>query len=226
MKEHVVMKKSYGFLIVSVFIFLLNASLFSESDSPGATARKLPLFEGGVKGGLSMASFFWTGDHGWNNSTMFAFLPALWGFCDVNLTDTVGIELNAGYAGKGCSVDASDGYLHWYYHYLDFPVFIKWQTQDPSMRFYASAGGYFSKLLSGSYDFGVSGSSYFDGKGAMTIGTNDSPTFMHPYDYGLLFEFRFTVSLSPAMEFTPPEEYGGSRGALNSGIMLIAGYKL
>ena len=231
------MKKFLAAGFIFTLLLVYNNGLSQEMTNGKTNQITLPVFEIGIKGGLSMAGFFWTGDNGWNNSTMFVFMPVIWAVTTWNITESIALQLEGGYCGKGSSIDASDGFAHWYYHYFDFPVFIKFQQIDGDMRFYAGAGGYFAKTIAGFYDFNVPRDSYFLGKGDMTISESGAQTNLKPYDYGLVFncgiqnyhwvfEFRFTISLSSVMEFTPPVIYGDTRGALNSGIILTAGYTL
>jgi hypothetical protein len=113
--------------------------------------------------------------------------------------------------GKGCV--ASD----------DHGSFLKWPWP-----------AYF---LGGRYDFstGVTG---WDGTGSLTSGDSDSPTVVRPLDCGALIvvgmesknwqgEMRFSIGLLKSMDFTPPADFNstGERGALNSGIDLLVGYK-
>jgi len=189
-----------------------------------------------VKGGLALPSFFWTGDSDWNQATMFAIQGEAYVYSCLNLSSTFGVELEAGYRGKGCSVDASDGYAHWYMDYLEVPLWAKWSVREgANLAFYGGLGGYAAWFLGGRYDFstGVSG---LDGSGRLISGTADDPTVVRPFDCGALLvaggesnkiclEFRFSVSFIPSLEFTPPSTFGGERGALNGGIDLLVGYR-
>jgi hypothetical protein len=224
--------KQTRFLGALVIVFALAASAPVAAQEGGPR-----LFDFGVKGGLSLPTFFWTGDTGWNDSTMFVLQGEAYAYGVVNLTPSFGIEVDGGYRGKGCSVDASDGYAHWYMDYLELPVWAKWSSGDgQGFSVYGGIGGYAAWFLGGRYDFatGVGG---LDGKGKLTSGTADDPKVVRPLDYGVLLvvggesrriivELRFSVSVVPSMEFTPPAEFGGARGSLNSGIDLLLGYHL
>ena len=204
---------------------------------PRNSALRRPL-DFGVKGGLSLPTFFWTGDNSWNDVTNFAIQGEAYAFACVNVNPRFGVEIEAGYRGKGCSVDASDGYVHWYMDYLEVPVWAKFSApMGRNLSLYGGIGGYAAWFLGGRYNFstGVSG---LNGSGSLSGGTTDDPTVVRPQDYGVLlvggvqlgrvlFELRFSVSVVPSLEFTPPPDVGGdARGALNSGIDLLIGYSI
>jgi hypothetical protein len=220
---------------LSVAIFI--AFSLGTSASLAAQAGEPRLLDFSVKGGLSLPTFFWTGDNSWNDVTMFALQGEAYAYGSVNITPGFGVEVDAGYRGKGCSVDASDGYAHWYMDYLELPVWAKWSSRV-GQRFsaYAGVGGYLAWCLGGRYDFSTEVSG-LDGAGRLTVGTADDVTVVRPMDYGvlfvvggesrhMLFEVRFSVSVVPSMEFTPPPTFGDARGSLNSGIDLLLGYRI
>jgi len=226
------MKKGRLFMAVVVAIILVAEPLAAQEGSASGQAGSL---EFGVKGGLSLASFFWTGDLGWNSSTMFAFMPEAFAFARVGLSDGFGIQLDAGYHGNGCSVDASDGYAHWYMHYLELPIWARWNTGDDDFNLYAGVGAYLAWFLGGSYDI-ATGYADFDGSGSLTQGTIGQVDVVRAMDYGVLFvlgvetgrtiyELRFPIGIVTAIEFTPPLDFGGTRGVLNSGFDIIVGYR-
>lgn len=201
-----------------------------------AQAGKPPLLELGAKGGLALASYFWTGDAGWNESTMFVLQGEALIAADLKLSPTFGVTLEAGYHGKGCSVDASDGYAHWYLDYFELPVWAKWSERTENSILYGGIGGYAAWFLGGRHVFstGVPG---LDGSGGLSAGVADDPTIVKPFDYGALFlvgggsrgmrfELRFSVGAIPCIEFTPPASFGSSRACLNSGFDLLVGYSL
>lgn len=217
---------------------LLSLLVLVAGLAPAAALEGAPrLFEYGVKGGISLPSFFWTGDDGWNQVTMFAFQTEAYAYGCLNLSPSFGVVLEAGYRGKGCSVDASDGYLHWYMDYLELPLWAKWSAREgEDFCAYGGLGGYAAWFLGGRYDFST-GVSSLDGSGSLSTGAADDPTVVRPFDCGLLLvagleakrlilELRFSVGVLNSLDFTPPSEFGGSRGALNSGIDLLVGYRL
>ncbi len=221
----------------SLPVILLVAAVLSAGAPLVAQGISPRLLDFGVKGGLALPSFFWTGDAGWNQSTVFALQGEAYAYACANLQPDFGIEVEAGYRGKGCSVEASDGHAKWYMDYFEVPLWAKWSARmDENSSFYGGIGGYMAWFLGGRYDFstGVSG---LDGVGKLSKGTAGDVTVVRPLDYGFLlvaggeagrmtFEGRFSVSIVKSMEFAPPSEFGGARGALNSGIDLIAGYRL
>lgn len=211
---------------------ILACALIPAAAQAGAPGR----FEFGVKGGLALPSFFWTGDAGWNQSTMFAFQGAAYGYACANFSGALALQVEAGYAGKGCSVDASDGYARWYMDYVDVPVWVKFSMREGrGNNYYGGLGGYFSYFLGGRYDFST-GEPGLDGKGSLTSGTAESPTVVRPRDFGallvcgvegdhLIVEFRMPIAVVNSMEFTPPSVFGDARGSLNSGIAILVGYR-
>jgi hypothetical protein len=224
--------KRRRFTVCLFLIASLGASepLVAQIDAPR-------FLDFGIKGGLSLPTFFWTGDDSWNQVTYFAVQGEAYAFACANLNPRFGIEIDAGYHGKGCSVDASDGYVHWYMDYFEVPVWAKWSARvGRKLSVYGGIGGYAAWFLGGRYDFstGVSG---LDGSGSLSGGTADDPTVVRPQDYGVLlvggvqtggviFELRFSVSVVPSLEFTPPPDFGDARGSLNSGIDLLIGYSI
>ncbi len=192
----------------------------------------------GVKGALALPSFFWTGDTGWNPVTETGIWFAGWAYSSIDLVEGVSLQVEAGYAGKGCRLDASDGSMLWLTHYLEVPAWLKFSYSDPDFSVYAGVGGYYAWFLGGTYDFDVSGSEWI-GSGDLTQGSGEGATIVRPYDFGLLFtlgweigqtvyEFRLPIALMPSIEFTPldPYSFGDYRGALNSGIYIGVGYRL
>jgi hypothetical protein len=217
---------------ILLLVFALAAT--TPCAARGETAR---LFEFGAKGGLAMPSFFWTGDSGWNAATMFAFQAEAYLYVCVNLTPSLGVQIEAGYHGKGCSVDAADGHAHWYMDYVELPVWARWSARETdAFSIYGGIGGYVAWFLGGRYDFST-GASGLDGSGSLARGTENDPTVVRPLDYGILFvagvefgavlfELRFSVGVVPSMDFTPPSQFGGTRGTLNSGLDALVGYRL
>lgn len=216
------------FIIVFALTLAVSTAIAAQVAGP-------KLFEYGVKGGLALPSFFWTGDAGWNEVTMFAVQGEAYAYGTVNLNQGFGIEVDAGYRGKGCSVDATEEYAHWYMDYLELPVWAKWTSRDgQGFSVYGGVGGYAAWFIGGRYDFSAS-SAGLNGAGKLTAGTAEDPTVVRPLDYGVLlvaggeshriiFEVRFSVSVVPSMEFIPTGL--DARGSLNSGIDLLLGYHL
>ncbi len=129
--------------IDSIVIVIVSALALAVSAPLAAQAGEPRLMEFGVKGGLALPSFFWTGDSSWNDSTMFAIQGEVYAYGSVNVTPGFGIEVDGGYRGKGCSVDASDGHVHWYMDYLELPVWAKWSSPiSRDFRVYGGVGGY------------------------------------------------------------------------------------
>ncbi|MBN1685268.1 MAG: hypothetical protein JW852_01370, partial [Spirochaetales bacterium] len=91
--------------------FILNAQAEDTSLAAGRS-----LFDFGLKAAVSLPSFFWLEDNSWNGVTSLAIMPAAWAFVAVNLTDTVAVQVEGGYTGKGCRVSASDGKLLWLFN--------------------------------------------------------------------------------------------------------------
>ena len=215
--------------IILLLITALSLSL------PAAAQNEKSLFEFGVKAGLSLPSFFWLEDAGWNGVTMFAFQGAAWGYSEIKITDTLSIQAELGYNGKGASLDASDGSLKWFFNYIEVPVWFKWIFREPETDYWVGAGGYYGYFFGGLYDFDVANSEWI-GSGKLTSGDSEIITEIRRHDFGLLFtagyengnfvyEFRFPFGLFPVLAFTPQDpSFGGYRKALNSGVMLCIGY--
>jgi hypothetical protein len=214
-----------------VLVFLLAAG--------GAFAQGQKFLDLGVKGGLALPSFIWTGDDGWNDITYFAVQGEVYAFACANLSPTFGIELEAGYRGKGCVVSDDYGnYAKWYMDYLEFPVWAKWTAHAPSgFGIYGGLGGYAAIFLGGRYEFSTGEGGVWDSSGSLSSGDSDSPTLVRPLDCGALLvagmesrhwmgEMRFSFGFLQSMDFTPPPDFGGERGSLNSGIDFLVGYKL
>ena len=224
---------------ILLFLFLLPALpviLSAQSNTPG-NGEEPAAVEFGVKGTLSLPSFFWLEDLSWNQVTMFALQGGFWGHAAFNITEEFAIQAEIGYCGKGASLDASDGSIKWYFDYLEIPVWLKWSVRTPESAFWLGAGGYYGYCLGGRYTFNVPGSEW-NSAGAMTIGSREIISEIRQHDAGLIFiiggeennieyEIKFPVGLIPAIAFTPEDQisYGGYRKALNSGIMLCIGYK-
>jgi hypothetical protein len=215
-------------IAVSVLIIVWSTALVAQE-------RQGPL-EFGIKGGIALPSFFWTGDASWNPATMFAFQGEAFAFACLNLNEGFGVQAEFGYHGKGCSVDASDGYAHWYMDYVELPLWAKWRTGDADFSVYGGVGGYAAYFLGGRYEIST-GDPSFDGSGKLSTGDAEGTNVVRPLDLGLLlaagveagrmiYEFRFSIGVVPSIEFTPPPSFGGSRGSLNSGIDILVGYRL
>jgi hypothetical protein len=231
-EEYTYAMKSHnaGLIIAGVFLIGTLGSAAAQSQAPSR-------FEFGVKGGLALPSFFWTGDNGWNQVTVFAMQAEAYGFACMNFNGKFGIQAEAGYSGKGCKLSASDGYARWYMDYLEVPVWAKWSSRSgPDLNVYGGLGGYAAWFIGGRYDFST-GEPGLDGKGKLERGTADSPTTVRPTDFGVLLvcgmegrhmivEFRMPIGVVKSMQFTPPPVFGGARGSLNSGLGVIVGYRL
>ena len=136
----------------SVSLFVIASLAVSMPLSAQLGARR-PL-DFGVKGGLSLPTFFWTGDNSWNDVTNFAIQGEAYAFACVNVNPRFGVEIEAGYRGKGCSVDASDGYVHWYMDYLEVPVWAKFSApMGRNLSLYGGIGGYAAWFLGRSIQF-------------------------------------------------------------------------
>ena len=225
-------------LVLIVFFALLSSTQSLFSQNTGNNGIEEPtIFEFGVKGALSLPSFFWLEDNSWNGATMFLLQGAAWAYSTINISEDIGIQLEAGYCGKGASLDASDGSLKWRFHYIEIPLLVKWMFRESHMNFWVGSGGYYSYFLGGTYNFDVPGSEW-TGKGKLTTGNNEIITEIRQHDIGLLFtagyasgkfiyELRFPIGLTPVLAFTPEDQitYGRYRKALNSGLMFSVGYR-
>ncbi len=231
-------KKRIIKISLSILLLLLYTQALSAEDLMESGPDQPAFFEAELKAALSLPSFFWLEDNSWNSVTMFALQGAAWACAEFNITDEIAVQVEAGYNGKGASLDASDGSLKWRFHYLELPVWLKRNyTFSETENFWLGGGGYYSYFLGGSYKFDVPGSEW-NGNGNITIGEEEIITEARRHDAGLLFsagyeaghlvyEFRFPVSVTSALAFTPEDEntYGGYRKAFNSGILLCIGYK-
>jgi hypothetical protein len=215
--------------VVVFFVAALSLPAVSQSDTPKQ-------FEVGVKGGLALPAFFWTGDDYWNPVTMFAFQGAAYGYACLNFSSSFALQVEAGYKGKGCNVDASDGHARWYMDYIEVPLWAKWSMREgANSNFYGGLGAYAAYFLGGRYDFST-GEPGLDGSGTLVRGTEETPTTVRPLDFGIvlicgmeaqryIFEIRMPIGVVRSMQFTPPPVFGGPRGTLNSGIDLLVGYR-
>jgi len=227
------MKKSAVFLVCAAC--MLSGCIMNVQAEDEQSAERGPLFNFGVKGGVSLPSFYWLEDMSWNNVTVTGIMPAAWAFAAVAVTDTLAIQIEAGYDGKGCLVDAEDGRLLWKFNYVEIPVMAVTSivlSSDFTVLF--SGGGYFAKFLGGRYNFDVPESEWM-GHGELSTGNVEKITEIRPYEYGLLigvgirnrhflYEFRFPFGVTPSLAFTPADSiYGGYRRALNTGFVLAVG---
>ena len=231
-------KKRIVKVIPAILLMLLFTQPLTAQNPAEKDRDQDAFFEAELKAALSLPSFFWLEDNSWNSVTMFALQGAAWACAVFNITDEIAVQVEAGYNGKGATLDASDGSLKWRFHYLDLPVWLKRNyTVSETENFWLGGGGYYSYFLGGSYKFDVPGSEWL-GTGSITTGDDEIITEVRRHDFGILFsagyetgnivyEFRFPVSVTSALAFTPEDEntYGGYRKALNSGILLCIGYK-
>ncbi|HAK46649.1 MAG TPA: hypothetical protein DCO79_12120 [Spirochaeta sp.] len=220
-------------LFLIILLFSASFEVFSQS-SEDVEHQLLLEFE--FKAALSLPSYFWLEDNSWNSLTMFTIQGAAWAGAAVNVSEDFAIVFEAGYNGKGASLDASDGSLKWRFHYLEFPVWVKKSFSVGTNSAWLGAGGYYGYCLGGTYNFNVPGTEW-NSRGNMSIGDEELITEMRRHDAGLLFsagsrqgrllyEIRFPISVIPALSFTPEDEinYGGYRRALNSGFLIAVGY--
>lgn len=216
----------------------LSVAMFLIIACGSVSAQQVRPLDFGVKGGLALPSFFWTGDDSWNDMTYFAVQGEAYLFACANLSPSFGIEVEAGYRGKGCVVSDDYGnYAKWYMDYLEMPVWAKWTMRVPSgIGIYGGLGAYAAYFVGGRYDFST-GEEGLDGSGSLTSGDTDSTTVVRPFDLGAILvvgmesrhwmgEMRFSIGFLKSMDFTPPPDFGGERGTLNSGIDFLVGYKL
>jgi hypothetical protein len=210
----------------AVLLALLLSALPAGAEGPA-------LVEVSGKAGLSMASFFWTQNGSWNDMTMFVFHPVAYAVCAVNITPEIAIQAELGYAGRGASIDASREYAHWYFNYVEVPVWIKFSSVEPKLRVYAGAGGYVAYMFGGDYDFDAPSVS-LGGKGSLCLTGTGTRVGVPAVDYGLtgtcgvdidrlLLELRFALGLSPVLDFTLPD---GRRQSINADIQLLVGWRL
>jgi hypothetical protein len=215
---------------------VLGFRLPAEPSAPVPLAK--PLYqpvELTLKGALDLPSFYWSGSKAWNNATQMGIGGGAWAGVDFNLRDDFGIQVEFGYAGRGCKIDGPDGELNWVSHYLELPVWAFFRYADPNMAAYIGIGAYLALFLGGSYDFNVPGSE-FTGQGSLATGDTQDATTFRSWDYGLLFtlgfeyqrfifELRVPLGLAPVVEFTPANKlYGGFRSASNAGLAIAIGY--
>lgn len=225
-------------MTLALLAFALPCAGAQGKPIDNEAARRAPVYvDFGVKGALALPSFFWTGDDGWNSVTETGIWAAGWAYSSIGFVEGVSLQVEAGYAGKGSRLDASDGSMIWLTHYLELPAWLKFSYSGSDFLLNAGVGGYFAWFLGGTYDFKVPASEWL-GSGDLTRGSGEGATIVRPYDYGLLFtlgweigqtvfEFRLPVALMASIEFTPLDpSFGDFRGALNSGIYMGVGYRL
>ena len=193
----------------------------------------VPAFEIGVKGGLSCASFFWEENNSWNDLTMFVFHPNLYAQIAWNISPSLALQLECGYAGRGASIDATNEYAHWYFNYIEVPLWLKFQDRSAGMNAYAGAGGYVAWMLGGDYDFNAP-SVLLNGKGPLTFAGPADATHTPRLDFGIsgtvggefgqtIAELRFAVGIPSVLDFTLID---GARKAINADIQLLMGWRL
>lgn len=229
--------RSSAILAVLVLFAPFAVAVAQGKGTDNEAISRLPVsIDLGVKGALALPSFFWKGDLGWNSVTETGIWVAGWAYSSISLMENISLQIEGGYAGKGCRLDASDGLMIWLTHYLEIPAWLKFSYSEPDFSVYAGAGGYFAWFLGGTYDFNVPGSEW-TGSGALIQGPDEGATFVRPYDYGLIFtlgwetgqtvfEFRLPIAIMASIEITPQDAtYGAYRGALNSGMYLGVGYR-
>ena len=73
-----------------------------------------------------------------------------------------------GYPGRGASIEATEEYAHWYFNYLEVPLWLKFSERSEGLDVYYGAGGYIAWMLTGDYDCNAS-SVGLSGKGTALV---------------------------------------------------------
>jgi len=234
-EKYALYMKKQTVLSLTIVLLLCGSFVFAQ-DGTGEAAAPVSLFNFGIKAALSLPSYIWFEDLSWNGATSVAAMPAGWVFGAINFTKELSVQIEAGYAGKGARISASDGKLIWRFNYFEVPLLIKYNLDTGSSAAWIAGGGYVATFLGGTYQFDVPESEW-NGKGALSTGPLEIVTEIRPYDYGLMltigyeigklfYEIRFPFGLSPVLAFTPADsEFGGYRRAINSGFSFCLGYK-
>lgn len=198
-----------------------------------APAAASPM-EFGVHGGLSMASYFWAAGDSWNEFTLQVYHPDLSIYVAIPFSTTMALQVEAGYAGRGASIEATAEHLRWYFDYVEVPVILRFSEQTGATRLYAGGGGYAAAMLHGAYDFS-SPSEGLSGTGDLVLDGASAEDHARVLDYGMVLvagiggknaygELRFSIGVTPVLDFTLTD--GVERRALNADIQLLAGYHL
>lgn len=228
--------KSRNAFLFSLLILLVLSVMNVYADNEPAPGPP-PLFDFGVKAALVLPSYIWVEDLSWNQVTETAIMPAAYLFGAINITDSISVQIEAGYEGKGANIDATDGNLLWLFNYVEIPVMIKYTVRASTLEAWVAGGGYYAMFLGGVYDFDVPGSEWEEKSGSLTTGAQEIVTEIRPHDFGLvlsaggkfgnlLYELRMPFGLSPVLAFTPADsDFGGYRKAVNSGVMFFVGYQ-
>jgi hypothetical protein len=206
------------------------AIVFAAGSLPAAAS---PL-ELGVHGGLSLASYFWQEGSDWNQFSLMVYHPDASVYLALSLSPTVAVQVEAGYAGRGASIEAGSEYMRWYFDYLEVPVILMFSETSSSTRVYGGLGGYVATMLHGSRDFD-SASENLSGKAELVIDGATGEDHAAKLDYGVVVaagiggtqfftELRFYVGVTPVLDFTLID--GVHRQALNADIQLLVGWHL
>jgi hypothetical protein len=187
----------------------------------------------GALGGLSVGSYILTEGTGWEDLLGSVYHGAASAYVTIPVGADLGIRVEAGYAGRGATVDAADGHMAWDFQYVEVPVLLVNRSESDSLRMYLGGGGYVAWLRGGTYDFAVAGE--LEESGTIILDGAALPEHAAALDFGgVLFmafggahvfgELRFTFGVTPVVDFALSD--GVNHRAVNTDMRLLVGVHL